>query len=75
MAITAHFLVKVDGSLQQESCMLAFKYAPFSHTGEYLAELFIKIMKDLLITNQVCEYAFLLYNVSQCSLDQCRDIG
>jgi hypothetical protein len=53
MAITASYLVLVDGRLELRSRLVAFKYAPGSHTGKRMGELFVNVLRKLEIAHRV----------------------
>jgi hypothetical protein len=54
MAITAHYVAMVDGRLTICSKLVAFKYAPGAHTGDYLGALFVEILQKLQLSHRVC---------------------
>lgn len=58
LAVTAHFIVRVgsrsDGQLILRSGLLAFRHISGSHTGENLARVLHKIIKDAGIERRVC---------------------
>jgi hypothetical protein len=54
MAVTLHWVgVKANGALELRVALGAFRYLPGSHTGDNIAEVFVKVLTELGILNKV----------------------
>lgn len=58
MAVTAHYMLKIDDDLVMKSRLIAFRHITGSHTGMALGKEMVKILDELGIMNRVSSCSF-----------------